>query len=102
MVERGLFTVLQHLRDGPSSDCTEYSFKDPATKKVMYKFQREHLLVTVELFESDGRETMRLIPMHAKRGFSFDKFVEEVRTFPVPEKNDDFMNTLREALDVAT
>jgi hypothetical protein len=101
MEERGLFTILQHLHDGPPSDCVPFSFKDPTTRKEMLKLKREHLLVTVELFESDGCEMMKIIPMHSKHGFSFDTFAEEVRIFPSPKKNGEFIGLLAEALEVA-
>lgn len=101
MTQRGLETVLRHLRDGPAPDCTPFSFKDPTTKKEMLKLKREHCLVDIELLESD-RPEMKIFPLHAGHGFAFDKHAEEARMFPLPETNDEFMKTLGEALEVAT
>ncbi len=101
MTQHGLETVLRHLRDGPARDCTPFSFQDPTTKKEMLKLKREHCLVVVVLLESDQPE-MKMIPLHAGHGFAFDSHADEVCVFPLPKTNDEFVNTLGEALEVAT
>jgi hypothetical protein len=101
MSQRGLPSVIRYLRDGPASECTPISFKDPATKKDMLKLKREHALVSVELSESDLCE-MKLIPLHAGHGWAFDAHADEVRTLPLPGTNDGFLKILGEALEVAT
>jgi len=101
MTQSGLETVLDQLRHGPGSGCVPIIFKDAATKKEMFKLKREHALVWLALLETDQLE-MRMIPLHAKRGFAFDMDSDEVRTFGLPKSNVEFMGLLADALEIAT
>jgi hypothetical protein len=101
MADRGLATVLRYLRDGPPPDSTPFCFHDLATKRTMLKLKREHVLVSVALWQGDNSE-MEFIPLHARRGWSFEMHADEVRKFLLPAGNDEFLKELGVALEAAT
>jgi len=100
MAERGLAIVLHHLRDGPAPVCQPICFADAETKKEMLKLKREHVLVDFELLESDQFE-LKVIPLHRGHGWRFEAIADEVRTFPLPKTNGEFLKLLGEALETA-
>jgi hypothetical protein len=86
-----------------TSTAKALSFLDEATKKEMLKLKRKHVLVSITLLlPRDGVEQMKMIPFHGRRGFNFDARAEEVRVFPLPKTNDEFLKNLNEALDIAS
>jgi hypothetical protein len=101
MAETGLATVLRYLRDGPAPHYTPFCLHDLATKRTMLRLKREHVLVTVALWEGDKSE-MEFIPLHGKRGWSFEMHADEVRKFLLPASKDEFLKELGAALEAAT
>lgn len=100
MENDGLPTVLRYLCNSPGPESKTLCFHEEATKKEMSKIKRNHVLVSVELLKGDAEE-MKMIPLHAGRGWQFDVRAEEVRMFPLPKSNDEFMRHLNEALELA-
>lgn len=101
MENDGLPTVLRYLRNPPAPESKRLCFHEGATKKEMSKIKRDHVLVSVELLKNDIEE-MKLIPLHGGRGWQFDAQAEEVRVFPLPTSNAEFMQRLKEALELAS
>jgi hypothetical protein len=101
MENDGLAAVLHYLRNPPAPDSKRLCFHEEATKKEMSKIKRNHVLVSVELLKGESEE-MKLIPLHAGRGWQFDARAEEVRVFPLPASNTGFMKHLNEALEMAS
>jgi hypothetical protein len=99
MAQHGLSAVLDLLRNTPDSDsCKAVSYFDETTKKQISRLKRNHVFVNLELLRSD-REEMKMIPLHGGRS---ERRAEEVRVFPLPTTNEEFMKPLAEALEVAS
>jgi hypothetical protein len=101
MERDGLSVVLNHLRNIPVLDSKRLSDTEQIPEKELSKVKRNHVLASVELLKSDVDE-MKMIPLHAGRGWQFDRYVEEVRLFPLPASNAEFMQRLNEALELAS
>jgi hypothetical protein len=101
MEKDGLSIVLNQLRNIPILDPKQLSDAEQIPDKDLLKLKRNHVLVSVELLKSDIEE-MKMIPLHAGRGSRFDAQAEEVQLFPLPTSNCEFMQHLKEALDIAS
>lgn len=103
MEARGLSIVLENLRDTSNTDShKQLSYFDEATKKIMTKLKRNHVLVHLSLLLSDYEE-MQMIPLHAAHGLGrFDRRSEEIRNFKLPMTNQAFMTHLAEAFEIAS
>ena len=101
MQNNGFSVVLSHLRNIPILDPKKLSDVEKIPDKDLSKLKRNHVLVSVELLKSDIEE-MKMIPLHAGRGWQFDARAEEVRLFPLPTSNAEFIQHLSEALNTAS
>jgi hypothetical protein len=97
----GLSAVINQLRTTPVLSPKELSAEQQVSDKELLKLKQKHSLASIELLEQDIEE-IKMIPLHAGRGWRFDAHAEEVRTFSLPISNDEFMNHLTEALEMAS
>ena len=101
MKRGGLSRVLNLLRSGAGPECEPVSFLNHAHKAEMLKLKREHELILLRVLQGDTSE-MKIIPLHARRGWQFDRFTNEVRVYPLPKSNEDFVRILTEAFEIAS
>jgi len=99
--DSGLSITLSKLRNTAVSRLKELTAERKISEKDLAKIKQKYVLVSVELLKSNIEE-MKMIPLHAGRGWQFDVLGEEVRLFPLPASNDEFMQRLNEALELAS
>ena len=107
MEARGLSLLLNYLRNSPDS-FKEVCMFDEAIKKLMLKFKKNHLLISIglsKILDSNLRdiyEEVEIIPLHAERGWQFGRRSEEIRKYRLPMANSKFMTHLSAALEMAS
>lgn len=99
MSKNGLSLILSNLRNRP----TLVSASTPEIpREELLKIKRTHPLVDIELLRTNNGEEIKLMPLHARRGWAFDVETEEIRYHSLPMTNESFMKALDEALEAAT
>jgi hypothetical protein len=95
------------MRHSPDS-YKEVCMVDKATKKLMLKLKKNHLLISIGLSKildsnlSDIYEEVEIIPLHAEHGWQFGRRSEEIRKYRLPIANSTFVTYLSEALEMAS
>lgn len=102
MQSNGISIVLDHLRHPPRATAKKMSHFDEATKKMMLKIKRDFVLVTMSIIEDCGQQELKIIPLHAGRGWSFETRVEEIVRAQLPIANEQFLRVIGEAFEIAT
>ena len=102
MESDGLSFVLENLRTTHKLDASKKSsFFGEAGHKALLKLKRDYLFVSVALSLSD-QEELKIVPLHAGRGWSFVGRKEETQDFPLPITNQMFTAHLTEAFEIAS
>lgn len=106
MNSNGVSAVLDYIRN-PPIDAKRMSLFDEKTKKSLLKLKRDHLLISLTLFQLPGLSSampleLQFFPMHGKRGWNFERHGDEKRLIPLPIANEQFLEMLRTAFDVAS
>ncbi len=101
MDSNGIFMVLGYIRNPPGQEAKQMNYFDEGTKKKQLKIKRDFTLITLSLLQGETEE-LEVIPLHAGRGWSFDRHADEIRLFPLPITNEKFLEVLRDAFEVAT
>jgi len=101
MKSNGLSIVLDILRNPPGPDAKEMSNFDEKTKKSLLKIKRDYALITMSLLQNDFQE-LKIIPLHAGRGWSFERHTDEICHLQLPITNEQFLKTIRDAFEIAT
>ena len=106
MDSNGVSIVLNSLRNPPMG-AKVMSFSDAETKKRMLKLKRDHVLINLCLLRtaspaSSVTEELEFFPLHGKPGFSFETRAEDRRLVPLPITNEQFLEHLRVAFEVAS
>jgi len=101
MASDGATKVLGYLQDPPSPSSKPFSGSDPETKKKLLKLKREYALIAISLMHEWGDE-LKITPLHFGRGWSFEISSGEIRRIELPIDNEQFLEQLRDAFEVAT
>lgn len=101
MDSSGISMVLDYIRHPPGPDSKQMNYFDEATKKKQLKIKRDFTLITLSLELGEGEE-LKVAPLHAGHGWSFDCRADEIRIFPLPMTNEKFLEVLRDAFEVAS
>jgi hypothetical protein len=101
----GLSIVLEHLRN-PPRDAKTVSMFDEETKKRLLKIKKDHVLISLCLWRTvifgSVMEKLDIVPLHATRGWGFENHKDEQRMDSLPITNDQFLEHLRIAFDIAS
>jgi hypothetical protein len=101
MKAAGISKVMSLLRETPVVRSNELLTEKRQAAAKLSKLKSNHELVEVQLLENRGEKLM-ILPLHAARGLRFGRSPDEIREFPLPISNDEFMARLSEAFEIAT
>jgi hypothetical protein len=102
MRSNGVLLVFKFLRNRPRRDAKKMSYFDETTKNRLLKIKREYALITMSIVSDGGVQELKTMPLHARRGWSFDRHANEISRVKLPITNEQFLKIIDDALEIAT
>jgi len=103
MAQEGCSFLTEHLRNRPKMDAAGIDSLPKPSKPELKKLNQTYRFCQITLLKVSGvQEEIKIMPLHAKRGWNFDVKAEEIRFYPLPMTNEKFVEALNAALKIAT
>jgi hypothetical protein len=102
MKSNGVSMILKFLRNRPKKATKEMSAFDKAQNRSLLKIKQKYALITMSVLRVGEVQELEIIPLHAGRGWSFERRSEEICRARLPITNEQFLKMIGDAFEVAT
>jgi hypothetical protein len=102
MNSKGLSSVLFYLKNLANAETSDALSIQNVPPSELLKLKRNHLLLEIALVSNGTSDMIEVTPLHSGHGLRLDKNKEEIRTFPLLVKNEEFIGVLEQAFQDAS